>query len=319
MIVRVWLRRVFISLVILYATGTILSGIILGWMATHPGRRPILAAEQGQTLSYAAVNHYGFRDVSIAAEDGAILRAWFLQPAEWNGNSVLLLHGVSDNRLGMYGYGQWLLSNHYGVLLPDARAHGLSGGEIASYGIKERYDIRAWVNWLEENAHPKCVFGFGESMGAGQVLQSLAVETRFCAVIAESPFETFREVSYARFGRPFHTGPWLGRTVFWATDEVGFVYVRVKYGLDMDAASPRDAVLKTAVPVLLIHGTRDRNIPPYNSDDIQEANPSKVQLWKVPGAVHCGAHEVAPEEFDRRILDWLSQHSARIGNSKPSA
>jgi fermentation-respiration switch protein FrsA (DUF1100 family) len=193
------------------------------------------------------------------------------------------------------------------------------GGEIASYGLKERYDIRGWVNWLEDNTHSQCVFGFGESMGAGQVLQALAAESRFCAVVAESPFETFREVSYARFGRPFHTGPWLGRTFFWPTDEVGFLFVRLKYGLNMDAVSPREAVRKTRIPVFLIHGTADRNIPPYNSDDIRAANPSKVQLWKVPGAAHCGAHEVAPNEFDRKVLDWLSQHSARVGNSKPSA
>jgi pimeloyl-ACP methyl ester carboxylesterase len=318
MFLRVWFRRIFVSLVALYLTGTILGGISLGWMATHPGRRSISAEEQSQAVSYAASNHSDFRDVTMPAEDGAILRAWFLQPAEWNGNSVLLLHGVSDNRLGMYGYGQWLLSNHYSVLLPDARAHGISGGKLASYGLNEASDIHLWVNWIERNAHPQCVFGFGESMGAGQVLQSLSTESRFCAVIAESPFETFREVSYARFGRPFHTGPWLGRTFFWPTDEVGFLFVRIVYGLNMDAVSPRDAVRKATVPVFLIHGTADRNIPPYNSEDIQRANPSEVQLWKVPGAVHCGAHEVAPDEFDRRILDWLSQHSGGTGNTKHS-
>jgi uncharacterized protein len=315
MISRVWIHRTFILLIALYIAGTILGGITLGWMATHPGRRPISAGEQSQVLSHAALNHYEFSDVSINADDGAVLHAWFLQPAEWNGNSVLLLHGVSDNRLGMYGYGQWLLSNHYSVLLPDARAHGVSGGEIASYGIKERYDISRWVNWIEENSHPHCVFGFGESMGAGQLLQSLPSESRFCAVIAESPFETFREVSYARFGRPFHTGPWLGRTFFWPTDEVGFLFVRLAYGLNMDAVSPREAVRQSAVPVFLIHGTADRNIPPYNSEDIQRANPAKVRLWEVRGAAHCGAHEVAPDEFDHKVLDWLSQHSAGNANT----
>ena len=181
--------------------------------------------------------------------------------------------------------------------------------------IKERYDISRWFNWIEENSHPHCVFGFGESMGAGQLLQSLPSESRFCAVIAESPFETFREVSYARFGRPFHTGPWLGRTFFWPTDEVGFLFVRLAYGLNMDAVSPREAVRQSAVPVFLIHGTADRNIPPYNSEDIQRANPAKVRLWEVRGAAHCGAHEVAPDEFDHKVLDWLSQHSAGNANT----
>src|SRR5215831_5728933 len=251
---HLWVRRTLAGLAFLYAAGTVFGGIALGWIATHPERRPLSTLEQSQVSSYAVLNRTEFRDVTMPAGDGSILRAWFLKPPEWNGNSVLLLHGVGDNRLGMAGYGQWLLSNHYSVLLPDARAHGVSGGEIATYGFFESEDIRHWVDWLEDKVHPQCVFGFGESMGAAQVLQSLSKESRFCAVVAESPFESFREVAYARFGRPFHAGPWLGRTLFWPSDEVGFWYVRLKYGLDMNAVSPQEAVRATSVPVLLVHG-----------------------------------------------------------------
>src|SRR5215467_12331830 len=200
--------RSSILLGFLYAVGTLLGGMGLGWIATHPGRRPISLSEQDQVRSYARLTHAEFRDVSLRAKDGAVLGAWFLRPAEWNGQVVILLHGVSDNRLGVYGYGQWLLENHYSVVLPDARAHGISGGEIASYGLLESDDVHGWVDWVEENARPACVYGF-------------------------------REVSYARFGRPFHAGPWLGRTLFWPTDQVGFWYLRRKYGLNMDAVSPR--------------------------------------------------------------------------------
>jgi hypothetical protein len=209
----------------------------------------------------------------------------------------------------MFGYGRWLVANHYSVLLPDARAHGLSGGAIATYGLLESDDIHRWADWLRKNEKPECIFGFGESMGAAQLLQALSREAGFCAVVSESPFETFREVSYARFGEPFNLGLWLGRTFFWPADEVGFLYVRLKYGLDLDVASPKETVRASTVPVLLIHGTSDRNIPSYNSKDIQAANPMHASLWLVPHAVHCGAYQVNPQEFGRRILDWFSEHS----------
>jgi len=311
--------RTCMLLALLYLAGTVLGGIGLGWIATHPGRRPISLGEQDQVKSYARLRNAQFREVSLSAKDGALLQAWFLRPAEWNRDVVILLHGVSDNRLGMYGYGQWLLENHYGVLLPDARAHGISGGEIASYGLLESDDVHRWVNWVEENPRPRCVYGFGESMGAAEILESLAQESRFCAVVAESPFETFREVSYARFGRTFHAGPWLGRTFFWPAGEVGFLYVRLKYGLDMNAVSPKEAVRTSGVPVLLIHGTKDRNIPSYNSGDIQLANPSHAVLWLVPGAAHCGAHQVSPQEFDRRILNWFREHALEtVAQTEPA-
>lgn len=232
-----------------------------------------------------------------------------MRPPRANGGAVILLHGVSDNRMGMYGYGKWLVQHGYTVLLPDARGHGNSDG-LATYGLHESDDIHQWVGWIESTAHPQCMYGLGESMGAAQLLQSLPGEPRFCAVAAESPFATFREVAYARFGRQFNTGPWLGRTFFHPTVDTGFLYVRLRYGFDMEKASPADAIAKTTVPILLIHGLNDRNIPPYHSDLIQARSPKSVTVWKVPGAVHTGAHKAAPEEFERRVLGWFASHSS---------
>lgn len=230
-----------------------------------------------------------------------------MHPAQANGDAVILLHGVSDNLLGMYGFGKWLARNHYSVLMADARGHGNSGG-MASYGVREADDIHRWVDWIETRDPAHCVYGLGESMGAAQLLQALPREPRFCAVIAESPFASFREVAYARMGQPFHLGPWVGRTFFRPTVDVGLLYVRLKYGLNMEEASPEQAVIGLKTPVLLVHGLNDRNIPPYHSDMIQAKNPQSVVVWKVPGAVHTGAHAAAPEEFDRRVLDWFASH-----------
>ncbi|MGH9515199.1 MAG: alpha/beta hydrolase [Terriglobales bacterium] len=307
-----WLCRIGVVLAILYAAGTLFDGMWLGEVATHPGHRPITPSDEEQVRLYASENKIDLRDANITAQDGAVLRAWFFRPAQANGATVILLHGVSDNRLGMLGYGRWLLANRYSVLLPDARAHGLSGGPIATYGLLESDDIHRWADWIRKNERSGCIFGFGESMGAAQVLQGLSREPGFCAVVAESPFESFREVSYARFGQPFHFGPWLGRTFFWPTDEVGFLYVRMKYGLNLNLASPKEAVKASTVPVLLIHGTSDRNIPSYNSKDIKAASPMHVALWLVPHAVHCGAYQVNPQEFGRRIVNWFSEHSGAL-------
>jgi pimeloyl-ACP methyl ester carboxylesterase len=281
-------------------------------MATHPGRRPITDADKREVIAdYGSGSELS--DVSITASDGALLRGWQIRPAASNGNAVVLLHGVGDNRLGVSGYGTWLARNHYTVLLPDARAHGYSGGDLATYGLKESDDIHRWVDWLEAKDH-SCVFALGESMGAAQILQSLSKETRFCAVVAESSFATFREVAYARFGRPFHTGPWLGRTFFWPTVEVGFLYVREKFGLNMEAVSAADAVAHSDTPVFLMHGLSDGNIPSFQSVEIQARNPSKIVLWRAAGAGHCGTHSVAPEEFERRVLTWFAQHSSPLVN-----
>ena len=55
-------------------------------------------------------------------------------------------------------------------MLPDSRAHGESGGTLATYGLRESDDIHRWVDWLYGGRQSKCVYGFGESMGAALVL-----------------------------------------------------------------------------------------------------------------------------------------------------
>jgi uncharacterized protein len=253
-------------------------------------------------------------DVSITTPDGATLRGWMLLPAPRNGNAVLLLHGLADNRNGMIGYAELLLAHGYTVLLPDARAHGMSGGALATYGLQERNDIRQWVDLLRVREHPVCVYGFGESMGAAQLLQSLGAGTDLCAVAVESPFATFREIAYDRMGQPFHLGSWVGRTLLRPLVEVAFLRARWKYGLDMGKISPQDSAAGN-VPVLLIHGQADSNIPVRHSRMIH-ARDGNSELWEVPGADHCGAVNAAPEEFERRVLGWFQVHSLAVRGSR---
>jgi dipeptidyl aminopeptidase/acylaminoacyl peptidase len=303
------LPRVLIWAVFIYLLFCTAVAFFLASITVHPYRRPILAAEKAEVRQAAENLNAKLADVEIEAEDHASLRAWLILPQHANGNAVILLHGLGDNRLGMIGYAQLLLSHGYAVLMPDARAHGESGGDLVTYGIIERDDIRRWYEWLDETEHPGCVYGLGESMGAAQLLQALAVEPHFCAVVAESSFATFREIAYDRMGQRFGTGPWLGRTLLRPVIEIALAIARVKYHVDLTQASPQDAVAHTRVPVLLIHGVVDSNIPLRHSLRLVAHNP-QMRLWQVPGADHCGAISSAPKEFEQTVLAWFDTHKA---------
>jgi alpha-beta hydrolase superfamily lysophospholipase len=117
-----------------------------------------------------------------------LLRGWKVRAAKPNGDWVLVFRGVADNRLGVLGHARVLLMAGYGVVMMDARAHGVSEGPMATYGGLERNDTRGIVDALEAAEHPRHLFALGESMGAGIVLQSAAIEPRIEAVVAEAPF-----------------------------------------------------------------------------------------------------------------------------------
>lgn len=95
--------------------------------------------------------------------------------------------------------------------------------------------------------------------------------------------------------------------------EIGFLYARIRYGVDWGQASPEDAVAESRVPVLLIHGLKDTNLPPRHSEMILARSASRtpaVVLWEPKEAGHCGAAGAEPQEFERRVVGWFESHDA---------
>jgi len=282
-------------------------GIVMVEVALHPLRRAVTADNQALAQNVSTRESAVLSDVAMAASDGAMLRAWSLVPRYGNGDAVILLHGQGDNRAGMLGVADMLLRHGYAVLLPDARAQGASGGTVATYGVKESEDLRRWYAWLRGTRNLRCIDALGDSMGAAIVLESTAAVPQLCAVVAESPFSSFREAAYLRLGQQFGTGPWLGRTLLFPSVEVGFLYARLQYGVDFERASPARAAATSHVPIFLIHGLADTNLPPYFSESIKAQRPDAV-LWEPSGARHCGAMHAAPAEYEQRVTGWFAGH-----------
>lgn len=280
------------------------AGVYLVDITLQPVRR--LLAANGATLAAEMAQRHGadLTDIAISARDAATLRGWMIHLRDGNGTAVILLHGLSDNRMGMIDYADMLLGEHFDVLMPDSRAHGASGGQLATFGLLETDDIHRWVGWLKTNQRANCIFGFAESMGAAQLLQSLPSEPGFCAVVAESPFSSFREIAFDRVGQFFRTGPWLGRTVLRPIVEAAFGYARWKYKLDFEHVSPESAVTLTHTPIFLIHGMNDRNVPIRHSRKIAAVGPS-VTLWEVPNTDHCGTINTTHRQFQQRVAEWF--------------
>ena len=304
-------RRVIHIVVVCYVVFCAILAIFLEELAFRPMRVPVTQRQSAKAT--AARFGADLRDVSIDASDGSHLQGWFARPTDANEDAVILLHGVGDNRQGMMGFAELFLSHGFTVLVPDSRAQGESGGDFPTYGLMESDDVHRWFDWLAVQQHPKCVFGMGESMGAAIVLQAVKT-TQFCAVVAESSFASFRQIAYVRVGQFFQTGTWLGRIVLRPAVEMAFLYGRLTHGVNLVDASPEGSVVGIHVPILLIHGLADSNIPHQQSERIRVHNPADIVLWEVPFAGHCGAVNAAGPEFNARVLGWFTSHD---GGGRP--
>ncbi len=301
-----------------------------GWLAgpafLHPLRHELTPDLIREADSSFAVIGATREDFDVRAPDGALLRGWRVRPRNPNGNWVLLFHGVADNRVGVIGQSEFLLRAGYCVVMMDARAHGASGGPIATYGWLERNDTRAIIDALISSELDPCftvrysglcrggrapshIFALGESMGAGIVLQSAAVDPRIESVVAEASFANLREAAYDYAG--LRKYPWLGKTLF-APGTWTLLYRDEKLaGFTAAEVSPAKAVASRAFPVLLICDEKDVALPCRHSEMIYAAARGPKQLWVVPRAFHTAAYGFAPEEFRRRVLAFFASNTSR--------
>jgi uncharacterized protein len=256
-----------------------------------------------RAADYLANQHNAiWRPAELSAADGVKLKGWFFQPAYSNGSAVLLLDGVGDDRLGMTGHLDYLLQSGYAALMPDARGHGASGGDLVTYGLMEARDAARWALWMESQPGVHRIYGLGQSMGAAVLIQSLAYHPEFRSIVADCPFSSFEEVAVYRAGQ--RTLP----MVAWPVVQIESLYSRWRYGVDLMQASPVAALREAKTPVLLIHGTADVNIPPQESRELHAANPQYTELWEVEGAAHIQSVSTEPQEYRRRVLSWFAEH-----------
>lgn len=287
-------------------------GMMLSSGILHPARRALTPQDVREADRVVERTGATRTDFEVTAPDGVKLRGWKFRARNANGDWVLAFHGVSDNRIGMLGHAEMLLRQGYNVVTMDARAHGVSEGERATYGWLERNDTRAIVDALFDSEQVHHLFAMGASMGAAIALQSAGVEPRTEAVVAESAFANLREVSYDYAS--LRLGHWLGRTLFWPAAWMALRGAEKEGGFKANEVSPEDAVRSRPFPILLICGTKDRNIPCRHTKRLYKAATGPKEMWLVEGAGHAASLGHAPAEFERRTIQFLARIHESTGN-----
>jgi alpha-beta hydrolase superfamily lysophospholipase len=288
---------------ILLAIAPILAAFVgkgIGGDILHPYRLPLNSGRMEWANRMLKQTSATKEDFDIRAQDGIELRGWKVRPPASNGNWVLLYHGIADNRTGCSGHGEFLLRHGYSLVMMDSRAQGESGGDMATFGWKERYDTVAIADALYASEKVNHLYALGVSMGAAIALQSAAVEPRMEAVSAEDPFADLREVGYDYAG--LFLGSWLGKSLFRPAVSSAMQSIEKEGGFKPEDASPEKAVAARPFAVLLICGTRDHRIPCRHAERIYKAARGPKELWIVEGAEHASALGQSPTEYEARVI-----------------
>ena len=220
--------------------------------------------------------------------DGVRLAAWRCRATAERRGTIVTLHGFGDNRRGAVGIITRYLPRGFDVIAYDSRAHGESGGDVCTYGVYERNDLRRVIDALDGGP----VVLMGASLGGAVALQEAAHDPRIAAVIAAESFSDLRTIAWER-APSYFTAPMIQRAFELAERQGRF---------RVDDASPERTAALIAAPVLLVHGAKDIDTPPDHSRRIYRALKGTKRLILVPAAGH--NHSLQPEVWPE-IDAWI--------------
>jgi dipeptidyl aminopeptidase/acylaminoacyl peptidase len=262
----------------------------------RPDRRPFTPAE-GQPATPADLGLV-YEDVRFTTDDGVTLSGWLIGAGRETHAAVVLMHGFSWHRLPwLAGFVPWL-QRRYNVLQFDFRGHGGSDDALITLGTLEQRDVAAAVRFLAgRGLGPIALMGI--SMG-GSVAIMAAPDLPVAAVVADA---AYAELSDPIANRMRDSGlPMVG---FGARLVVGAASIRARVRL----RSPIHQVARIAPRgLLLISPGADRLVSPGQAERLYHAAGEPKELLVVEGAAHAEAHAVAPEVYERRVLDFLARH-----------
>lgn len=243
-----------------------------------------------------------YEAVSITSHDGLTLTGKYYHLHD-GAPLEILCHGYKGNAIRDFA-GVWQLAKDAGhnVLLINQRCHGGSQGHTITFGILERRDVLAWIQYANNRFGGVPILLGGVSMGAATVLMvsGMALPDNVKGILADCPYDSpaniIRKVLGQDMGLPV-------KLVYPLILLGGLVYGR----FSLNADSPVEAVRRARVPILLIHGDDDRFVPHTMSCRIHAAAPEKIEFHTVAGAGHALNYATDPEGYTRIFRAFLEK------------
>lgn len=240
----------------------------------------------------------GWSEVALRSADGLALRA-ALRAGDPARPAFVIAHGLGDTLDSFLPLGNAFATRGHTVLAVDLRGHGGSEGGLTTLGGLEQRDVTAGMEHLRQQGLARSgLVLFGFSMGAVAVLHAAADQPDVKAVVAECPYDTYRD-TIAHHARLFYGLPrWVPLM------PMAIRVAEWRAGFDADAIDSLAAARRLRAPLFLIVDGLDRRMPESVVRRILDAHPGPKELWVADGVDHVGAQFHA--EYPARVAAFLT-------------
>lgn len=218
-------------------------------------------------------------------------------------NYIIICHGYMGDATHMIDYAKHFYEEGFNIILPDARAHGLSEGNYIGMGWPERLDILEWIHYImEKNANAQIIL-FGVSMGAATVMMTSGekLPSSVKLVIEDcgytSVWEQFTKELKESFGLPA-----------FPIMNISSLVTKIRAGYSLKEASAIKQIKKCTIPILFIHGDKDTFVPFSMHEKLYNTANEKKEKLVVHGAEHGKSVYINPTLYWNKIDTFIKEY-----------
>jgi pimeloyl-ACP methyl ester carboxylesterase len=235
-------------------------------------------------------------DTKIPAVDGGYLEVWRIEPDRRSKGIVVFAHGWGRNRDRMVSRARIFARWGFTTVIHSARDHGGSSRRRFMNAVKFAEDIEAVLDWLDQ-----AVILYGHSAGsAGAIIAARRRSDRIRLLFLEASYADTKEalLSLYRWINPFFGicfGPMI---LFW---------MNLFYGNKLDSVSPARLAADLKMPVMLIHGEKDKRFPLEFALKLKRSFATRmVVLYVAPGVGHSDSSQTPG--YQGAVKSFLDRH-----------
>jgi hypothetical protein len=225
-----------------------------------------------------------------AAPEGERVHGWWIPAAGADAPAILYLHGA-----------RWSLSNNlhrigrlhrmgFAVLAIDYRGFGRSDGDLPSEAQAYADAQAAWEHLRRLEPDPARRFLYGHSLGGAVAIELAARNDDVGGVIVESSFTSIRDM----------------------VDALGYTSLSFD-GLLTQRFDSLAKVPSVTAPILFVHGTSDRFVPPAMTEKLYAAARAPKRLLLVENGNHSNTLGIGYEHYlsaVRELVELAARASA---------
>lgn len=238
-------------------------------------------------------------DTMIPAPDGGLLEVWRIAPSAESKGIVVFAHGWGRNRDRMVRrariFGKW----GFTTVIHSARDHGNSSPRKFMNPVRFAEDIEAVIHWI---ARP--VILYGHSMGAAAaIIAARQQPDKIKLLLLEGCYAVTTEalLSLYRWVNPFFGIVFGPMIIFW---------MNLFYRNGLDKVSPAKLAPEIKMPVMLIHGEKDRRFPVSFAYRLRDSfSYVRPYMYVGPGAGHSGSSQTT--DYQAAVKTFLDLHDNR--------